>query len=131
MNASSYNYLTKASDLAAQSGTPPSFGIVSMDSPATNEPPTSAAANPGLPPVQPPSGRFIVQLFVVPGLLIAVVVLVVIGLSYLGRRDREPAYFLQQLDSDNEDIRKRGMSDLAQILKRREAAVLRWKADPR
>ncbi len=69
------------------------------------------------------------QLFVVPGLLIAVVVLIVLGMSYLGRRDRAPEYFLEQLDSDNAEIRKRGMYDLAQILKRNEPAVLRWKID--
>jgi len=85
---------------------------------------------PGLPPVQPPSGRFIAQLFVVPGLIIFAVVLVVLGLSYVRKREREPNFFLQQLDSDNTDIRWRGASDLAQILKRPEPATLRWKADP-
>jgi hypothetical protein len=84
----------------------------------------------GLPPVQPPSGRFIAQLFVVPGLIIFAVVLVVLGLSYVRKREREPNFFLQQLDSDNSDIRWRGASDLAQILKRPETATLRWKADP-
>src|SRR5207253_3228324 len=44
--------------------------------------------------------------------------------------EREPSYFLQQLDSDNLDIRWRGAADLAQILKRPEPATLRWKADP-
>jgi hypothetical protein len=86
---------------------------------------------PGLPPVQPPSGRFIVQLFVVPGLIIFLIVLVLLGLSYVRKREREPEFFLQQLDSDNVEIRWRGASDLAQILKRREPATLRWKADPK
>ena len=95
-----------------------------MASPSPNEPPKV-----GLPPVQPPSGRFIVQLFVVPGIIILVVVLIVLGLSYLGKREREPAYFLGQLDSDNMEIRRRGMHELAQILKRSEPAALRWKTD--
>ena len=86
---------------------------------------------PGLPPVQPPSGRFIAQLFVVPGLIIFAVVLIVLGLSYVRKREREPSFFLQQLDSDTMDIRWRGASDLAQILKRPEPATLRWKADPK
>jgi hypothetical protein len=86
---------------------------------------------PGLPPVQPPSGRFIAQLFVVPGLIIFLIVLVLLGLSYVRKREREPEFFLQQLDSDNADIRWRGASDLAQILKRPEPATLRWKADPK
>src|SRR5205807_1449186 len=88
----------------------------------------AAATDPGLPPVQPPSGRFIVQLFVVPGLLVAVVVLVLWGLFYLTAR-QSPDYFLRQLDSDNTDIRWRAAADLAQILKRPESGSLRWKAD--
>ena len=99
-----------------------------MDSPVTNN---AAQPAPGLPPVQPPSGRFIAQLFVVPGLIILVVVLIVMGLSYYGKQMRDPSYFLHQLDNDNPDIRWRGASDLAQILKRPEPATLRWKADPK
>jgi hypothetical protein len=99
-----------------------------MESPAAND---AAKPDPGLPPVQPPSGRFIAQLFVVPGLIILVVVLVVMGFSYYGKHTRDPSHFLQQLDSDNPDIRWRGASDLAQILKRPEPATLRWKADPK
>src|ERR1700730_18432426 len=87
-----------------------------------------AVTTPGLPPVVPPSGRFIVQLFVVPGLIVLVVVMVLMGLFYLTAR-QSPEYFLRQLDSDNADIRWRGASDLAQILKRPESGSLRWKAD--
>src|SRR5258708_39621878 len=97
-----------------------------MDSPA---PSNGSVPNVGLPPVQPPSGRFIAQLFVIPGLIIFVVVLLYIGSTLMVQRDREPAQFLNQLDSDNADIRWRGASDLAQILKRSEPATLRWKTD--
>ena len=95
--------------------------------------PANDAAKPdvGLPPVQPPSGRFIAQLFVIPGLIIFVVVLLFIGSTMLVKHEREPNHFLAQLDSDNPDIRWRGLSDLAQILKRNEPAALRWKADPK
>lgn len=86
--------------------------------------------DPGLPPVQPPSGRFIVQLFVVPGLIILGVVLVLLAFNWISRSERVPSYFLQRLDSDNADVRWRAASDLAQILKRGEPAALRWKADP-
>jgi len=98
-----------------------------MDSAPLNNAPTPA---PGLPPVKPPSGRFIAQLFLIPGLIILVVVVILIGLSNLANRVREPEYFLAQLDSDNHDVRWRGMNDLAQILKRNEPATLRWKTDP-
>jgi hypothetical protein len=96
----------------------------------TGQPPPSTvpSSNPGLPPVEPPSGRFIAQLFVVPGLIVLVVVMVLMGLFYLTSR-QSPEYFLRQLDSDNADIRWRGAADLAQILKRPEAGSLRWKAD--
>lgn len=83
----------------------------------------------GLPPVKPPSGRFIAQLFVIPGLIILVAVGILIGLSLLVRRVHEPAYFLSQLDSDNHDVRWRGMSELAQVMKRTEPEAQRWKAD--
>src|SRR5438309_11672665 len=96
-----------------------------MENP-THEPAVSPA---GLPPVQPPSARFIGQLFVIPGLIILVVVLLFIVSTLLVKREREPSFFLAQLDSDNLDIRWRGASDLAQILKRSEPATLRWKTD--
>lgn len=95
----------------------------------------SASSNetspPGLPPVQPPSGRFLLQMFVVPGALILTVVVIVLGFSYFGKRAHDPDQFLHQLDSDNADKRWRAASDLAQILKRPEPATLRWKADPK
>jgi hypothetical protein len=88
------------------------------------------AADHGLPPVQPPSGRFIVQLFVVPGLIVLVVVMLLIAWSSYISSSRTPEFFLQQLDSNNDDIRWRGASDLAQILKRPESGSQKWKADP-
>ena len=99
-----------------------------MQSGDSDSAPPPAAPAEGLPTVEPPSGRFIVQLFLVPGLLVLVVVLVLMGLFYLTSR-QSPEYFLRQLDSDNADIRWRGAADLAQILKRPEAGSLRWKAD--
>ncbi len=92
--------------------------------------PSLPPAAAGLPPVEPPSGHFIVQLFVVPGLIVLVVVMILMGLFYLTAR-QSPEYFLRQLDSDNADIRWRAASDLAQILKRPESGSLRWKADTR
>jgi hypothetical protein len=88
------------------------------------------AADHGLPPVQPPSGRFIVQLFVVPGLIVLGVVVLLIAWSSYISSSRTPEFFLQQLDSNNDDIRWRGASDLAQILKRPESGSQKWKADP-
>src|SRR5262245_11546793 len=78
----------------------------------------------GLPPVAPPSGRFIAQLFLVPGLIVAVAVFIYLGSSYLVQSSHTPANFLKDLDSDNPEIRWRGAHDLAQVLKRPESLAL-------
>jgi hypothetical protein len=78
----------------------------------------------GLPPVAPPSGRFIAQLFLVPGLIIAVGVFIYLGSSYLVRSSHTPESFLKELDSTNPEIRWRGAHDLAQVLKRPESVSL-------
>jgi hypothetical protein len=95
-----------------------------MESPTANGPPPTEPAK-GLPPVAPPSGRFIIQLFLVPGLIVAVVVLGLLGIGYLFGSNHGAEHFLKQLDSANADIRWRGASDLAQDLKRPESQALR------
>ncbi len=92
-----------------------------------SQPPVTSDPFQALPPVAPPSGRFILQLFLVPGLIVACAVLLwLLFFGYLGVGGTPtPAYFLQQLDSDNADIRWRGASDLAQVLKRPESLQLR------
>src|ERR1051325_1980136 len=100
---------------------------LSMDSPTPTDPPKPET---GLPPVQPPSGRFIAQLFVIPGLIILVLVLIILAANFLVAREQDPSHFLARLDSDNADIRWRAANDLAQVLKRGEPATQRWKADP-
>jgi hypothetical protein len=83
--------------------------------------------------VLPPSGRQILQLFVVP----AIIVLVLVGLFLLGpslaglfRRasadTRTAEQFLNDIDSSNADIRWRAASDLAQVLLRKDELA----ADP-
>jgi hypothetical protein len=80
---------------------------------------------PGLPPVLPPSGRHIVQMFVVPGVI--VLGLVVLLLLFMGCGgfwglffgvSRSPHEFLANLESSNPDVRWRAANDLAQVLKR-------------
>jgi hypothetical protein len=79
----------------------------------------------GLPAVAPPSGRFIIQLFLVPGLIVAVVVLGLLGIGYLFGSNHGPEHFLNRLKDNNPDVRWRGASDLAQDLKRPENVPLR------
>jgi hypothetical protein len=72
----------------------------------------------GLPPVVAPSGRFIIQLFLVPGLIVAGAVVILLGFSWLAGGPRTPEAFLRDLQSSNPDVRWRTASDLAQVLKR-------------
>jgi len=78
-----------------------------------------------LPPVTPPSGRFIAQLFLVPGLIVFFVVLLVLGINYMFVGGQSPEQFLVRIDSNNPDIRWRGANDLAQVLKRQDGVHLR------
>jgi hypothetical protein len=73
---------------------------------------------PGLPPITPPSARFLAQLFLVPGLIVVVAVAILLGFSWLVGLSRTPERFLQDLKSDNPEVRWRAASDLAQVLKR-------------
>jgi hypothetical protein len=108
---------------------------MSSDTPAPQSPPPEAAAPPttitaqpktapaGLPPVQPPTARQMLRLFVVPGLI----VMVLVGLFLLGptlsswfRPSKTAEQFLRDLDDTNEDVRYRAASDLAQVLPRKD-----------
>jgi hypothetical protein len=85
---------------------------------------------PGLPPVEPPSGRFLAQLFLVPLLIVSVlVILAVAGLWWSKGRysqDQVPdtTHYLRDLESPNADIRWRAAHELAQVIKRPESLLL-------
>jgi hypothetical protein len=87
------------------------------------EPPPNSNNTPGdkgLPPVMAPSGRHIVQLFLVPGIITAGAVAILLGFSWLAGGARTPRQFLTNLDTTNADIRWRAANDLAQVLTRDE-----------
>src|SRR5437764_14896801 len=90
---------------------------VPPDAPATNGP----RELPGLPPVTPPSGKFIAQLFVVPGIIVAVAVGCIWFVTWLVGGFFTPQHFLKDFRSGNAEVRWRRASDLAQVLKRDEA----------
>jgi hypothetical protein len=81
-------------------------------------PSNTATADPGLPPVAPPSGKFIAQLFVVPGLIVGLIVVLLIGVNWLFGGSRTPEWYLKKLDSANPDVRWRAAADLSQVLPR-------------
>lgn len=87
---------------------------MSSEAPLPSRPDPAA----GLPPVVAPSGRFVVQLFLVPGLIVAGAVVILLGFSWLAGGPRTPAAFLRDLQSSNLEVRQRAESDLAQVLKR-------------
>lgn len=69
-----------------------------------------------LPPVQPPSAGFIVQLFVVPGLIVLAVVAVWTLFGRLAVGEQDWRRLVQDLESSNPHVHKRAMFGLAQLL---------------
>jgi hypothetical protein len=72
----------------------------------------------GLPPVAPPSGKHIVQLFIVPALIVAVALGILWVFERLVGGARTPEQFLRDLSNPNTEVRWRAASDLAQVLNR-------------
>jgi len=70
----------------------------------------------GLPPVTPPSGKFIAQLFLVPGLIVAFVLLIFIGLGWLSSQSKSADSLLEELRNPNLDVRWRAGEYLANEL---------------
>src|SRR5437764_5889104 len=76
------------------------------------------APPPGLPTVSPPSGKFLLELFVVPGVIVGVVVCLLLVANWLFSGSRSPEAFLRRLDDPNPEVRWRAASDLSQTLLR-------------
>jgi hypothetical protein len=73
-----------------------------------------------LPPVQPPSALFILQLFVVPGVLVAVIVaFIILFFGWIGGGPETPDQFMQGLRSPSGMKRGKTAQDLAQVLPRK------------
>jgi hypothetical protein len=93
--------------------------------PMPNDPHPSHSPQPaGLPPVKPPSARFIVQLFLIPALIVGALVLVFVfgGLAWVGASS--PDAFIAKLKNPNPDIRWRAAHELGQVLLRPESIEL-------
>jgi hypothetical protein len=83
--------------------------------------PSAASTNDpvrGLPVVQPPSGKFIAQLFLVPLVIVSVLVGFTLFIRWWAGSARSPGDYLAKLDDGNPDVRWRGAEDLAQTLLR-------------
>src|SRR5262245_14353947 len=77
---------------------------------------TATRPDPGLPPVAPPSGTFILQLFLVPGLIIAACLGIYLLMSFLFGSALTAAKFKKRLSDDNPEVRWRAAEDLARVL---------------
>jgi HEAT repeat protein len=78
--------------------------------------PATAASTAGLPAVQPPSASFIVGLFLIPGLIVGVMVLVYVLFGKVAGGHRNPEDYLKDLKSSNHERRWLAARELASVL---------------
>lgn len=81
------------------------------------------SADDALPPVEPPSAGFIVQLFVIPGAIVVVIVLVSLLFNWLAHMESDPQAYLDQIERGKANSWQ-AAHDLA-ILLSRDAALRR------
>ncbi len=82
----------------------------------TPDSPEGEALPDELPPVEPPSARFIVQLFVVPGLIVLAIVGVWALFGKLSSSDQDWQSLVNEMRTTNKHRRWRGAYGLAQVL---------------
>ena len=75
----------------------------------------------GLPPVAPPSGKLMLQLFLVPGLIVAFLVAAWLVGGWLFGVSYSKETFLKNLNDPNAEVRSRTAEQLAQVLLRDDA----------
>jgi HEAT repeat protein len=73
------------------------------------------SADDSLPPVEPPSAGFILQLFVVPGMIVLIIVMVWLMFNWLARPEADPESYVRALGRDNE-ARWQAANNLANAL---------------
>jgi hypothetical protein len=78
----------------------------------TSRPYSSLSPDDALPPVEPPSAGFLVQLFVIPGVIVAIIVLVWLLFHWLAHMGNDPAQYIRQLRG-SADTRWQAASNLA------------------
>ena len=69
-----------------------------------------------LPPVQPPNAGFLVQLFLVPGVIVAIIVLVWLSVDWLAHQDSDPKQYVEGLRRDTPDVWQKA-ENLAEMLR--------------
>ena len=64
--------------------------------------PRALSADDALPPVEPPSAGFIVQLFVIPGVIVAIIVFVWLLFNWLAQMGNDPKAYVDAIKRNNE-----------------------------
>jgi len=59
------------------------------------------SADDALPPVQPPSAGFIIQLFVIPGIIVFIIVMVWLMFNWLAQKGNDPSAYIRDLSKNN------------------------------
>jgi hypothetical protein len=70
--------------------------------------------------VQPPSGKHIAQMFLVPFLIVSSIVVVIGGILWFVLAPHPPEYYLKGLRNTNTDVRWRTAEELANVLPRND-----------
>ena len=76
----------------------------------------TASPDDHLPPVEPPSAGFVVQLFVIPALIVVIMFALGAGIKLLVERDNDPQSYVEALRSNNAG-RWQAANDLADVLR--------------
>jgi hypothetical protein len=69
---------------------------------SSSETPRKVSPEDTLPPVEPPSATFIIQLFVVPAVIVAIIVVVWTLFNWLAQMGNDPMSFVRALERNNE-----------------------------
>ena len=64
--------------------------------------PKSVSPDDTLPPIEPPSAGFLVQLFLIPGLIVAIIVVVWLLFHWLAQMGNDPREYVKKLRGNNE-----------------------------
>ena len=93
----------------------------------TDKPSRQLSADDVLPPVEPPSAAFLVQLFLVPGLIVAIIVCVWLAFHWLAHLGNDPQAYVRTLRRANEG-RWQAALNLANDIRGPQGATLKHDA---
>ncbi len=83
---------------------------------STSDPAPKPLPPDDLPQVQPPNAGFLVQLFLVPGVIVAIIVLVWLSVDWLAHQDSDPKQYVNGLRRDTPDVWQKA-ENLAEMLR--------------